>query len=227
MATKPSKARKITRGSPFGYCCHACGRCCRHFRIQVNPYEVLRLARQLGISTTAFVRDFLSGGPFLARDEGGACVFLSGQSCRVHAARPLVCRIYPLVRHLSAVGQETFSLIPPVIDSEGEVGALGCVDDYLREQGAFAYLAAADRYLELHTSMVGALERGILATAAPQAEGAYGPSGLTNLLDPDSMVEQYCTATDTKPPSDVESFAAMHIKAIEAWIDASGKGGLL
>lgn len=225
MTAKPTNQRDLTRESPFGYRCHACGRCCREFRIQVNPYEVLRLARHLGVSTTAFARDYLSDGPYLARNEEGACVFLSGRYCGVHADRPLVCRIYPLVRHLSATGQETFTLLPPVAGSESESCGDGCVADYLREQGALDYLAAADRYLELHHKMAWVLQHAAVTADALQAESGQGHPGLTDLLDPDAMVDHYLAATNAKHPSDTETFSALHIESVEVWLDALLKGG--
>ena len=43
-----------TRGASFSYTCNRCNRCCRDKRIQVNPYEVLRLSRNrrvIGVSS--------------------------------------------------------------------------------------------------------------------------------------------------------------------------------
>ena len=45
----------MRRDSPFSYACHACNRCCRNKAIRVSPYEILRLARYLGVSTTQFI----------------------------------------------------------------------------------------------------------------------------------------------------------------------------
>ena len=45
----------MERGSLFSYVCHACNRCCRNKAIRVSPYDILRLARYLCISTTQFI----------------------------------------------------------------------------------------------------------------------------------------------------------------------------
>ena len=45
----------MERDSPFSYACHACNRCCRNKAIRVSPYDILRLARYLCISTTQFI----------------------------------------------------------------------------------------------------------------------------------------------------------------------------
>jgi Fe-S-cluster containining protein len=81
--------------SPFSYTCNQCSRCCYNKRIQVNPYEVARLARNKGLSTTDLIAQYFEPGtPHLDNQSGGACVFLTDQGCGVHADRPLVCRIY-------------------------------------------------------------------------------------------------------------------------------------
>ena len=86
------------RESAFSYSCQGCSRCCYHKVIRVGPYEALRLARHLGISTTTFLREHTeAGGTVLrTRPEDGGCVFLGAEGCTVHPARPLACRIYPL-----------------------------------------------------------------------------------------------------------------------------------
>src|SRR6202163_3878351 len=47
----------MRRDSAFSYACHACNRCCRNKAIRVSPYEILRLARYIGISTTQFIEN--------------------------------------------------------------------------------------------------------------------------------------------------------------------------
>ena len=126
----------LQRDSPFSYACHACKRCCQHYRIKANPYEVLRLARHLGLTTTAFIDAHLVDDAYLPHDEEGHCRFLGEQGCTVHPARPLVCRVYPLGLHVDGQGVERFSHLQPHPRTEGEYGATGTVDDYLRQQGA-------------------------------------------------------------------------------------------
>lgn len=67
----------MTRESGFSYACHACKRCCRNKAIRVNPYEILRLARRLKMSTTDFIaHNTEAGGTVLRSREDGNCVFL-------------------------------------------------------------------------------------------------------------------------------------------------------
>ncbi|MGI8570370.1 MAG: YkgJ family cysteine cluster protein [Methylocella sp.] len=69
----------LQRESAFSYACHACKRCCHYKASRVGSYEILRLSRYLGISTTEFIGRYTeAGGTVLrTRDENGACVFLN------------------------------------------------------------------------------------------------------------------------------------------------------
>jgi Fe-S-cluster containining protein len=134
----------------FQYTCHRCLRCCAHKRIRVNPYEVYRLARNRGLSTTAFIAEHtIEGGTELARREDGTCVFLSGEGCAVHADRPLVCRLYPLGRHVVPGKRDRYFMVETHPESEGVFGGEGTVESFLTAQGVGPFAAAADRYHEL------------------------------------------------------------------------------
>ena len=100
---------RAAREQTFGYFCHACSRCCQGKVIQVNPYEIARLARHLDVSTGAFQEKWTEGGKgtVLARTEDDACVFLGRGGCTVHGDRPLVCRLYPLGRQYFPDGTES------------------------------------------------------------------------------------------------------------------------
>lgn len=39
------QSTSITRDASFGYVCGRCSRCCQHKHIQLDPYEIARLAR--------------------------------------------------------------------------------------------------------------------------------------------------------------------------------------
>jgi Putative zinc- or iron-chelating domain len=90
-----AQCAETSRSSEFGYVCRRCSLCCRDKRIQINPYELARLARAQGETTSEFrERWTLDGqGTTLGQKEDGTCVFLGSQGCEVHADRPLVCRL--------------------------------------------------------------------------------------------------------------------------------------
>ena len=61
MAYKDTLAQvtyDLERESAFSYQCNGCMNCCHNKAIRVAPYEMLRLARRLGISTTDFIKTY-------------------------------------------------------------------------------------------------------------------------------------------------------------------------
>jgi len=143
-------AEGFSASDAFMYACHRCLRCCSHKRIHVNPYEVYRLARHLGMSTTEFLTAHtICGGTELARREDERCVFLTENGCGVHADRPLVCRLYPLGRHVVLGDTATYHLTETHPESAGVFGETGTVESFLASQGAGPFEEAADRYFAL------------------------------------------------------------------------------
>src|SRR5262245_42571997 len=132
-----------SRSETFGYVCHRCSRCCRNKDIQVNPYEVARLARARNETARQFRAAWTIDGTVLRRKSDGSCVFLGPQGCEVHADRPLVCRLYPLGRHLRSDGSEYFTIQKGHPLSEGEFTERGTIAHYLEAQGVEPYIAAA------------------------------------------------------------------------------------
>src|SRR5260370_1452310 len=136
------------RYQAFGYVCRHCSRCCHHYDVQVNPYEVARLARRIGTTTTAFratsTRD--GAGTALKRTDAGACVFLGTAGCTVYADRPLVCRLYPLGRRLTPEGAESFVQFEGLPQSAGEFTNTGTIEGFLESQGVAPFIEAADEY---------------------------------------------------------------------------------
>ena len=216
----------MRQDTPFSYQCNGCGRCCYHKRIQVNPYEILRLARNLGISTGDFVRRHLErNGPYLRATDDGACIFLDGKQCSVHADRPLACRTYPLGRRVSATGEETFVELAPHPQTEGVYGQDGSIGAFLTRQGAYPYMEVADRYQALFYRMFDALQPAFesapeLAESVPSAmlSGDDTPAFM-EWLDVDQIVGHYCDKQRLEIPENPASKAELHIAAIDIWLD--------
>ncbi len=170
-----------TREAPFSYECGRCNRCCRDRIIQVNPYEVLRLARAVGLATGEFIDSFIDLDRMALRcSSDGTCVFLGDSGCTVHADRPLVCRLYPLGRIVRG-DHERWVVLPESDGSEGTFGLERSVYDYVDAQGALPYMRAAD-------ACHAVLEEALLAEDAAQGD-ATGDEARW-LLDVDSLVEQ-------------------------------------
>src|SRR5271169_1382542 len=138
------------RSQVFGYICRRCMRCCYNKRIQINPYESARLARNLQQATTEFRAAWTKdgAGTALKQTETGACVFLGDKGCTVHPDRPLVCRLYPLGRHVLADGTESFSLTEGHPQSAGEFTNNSTIAEFLDSQGVAPFAKAADEYFQ-------------------------------------------------------------------------------
>jgi hypothetical protein len=212
----------LQEGSPFSYACQRCGRCCVGKRIQVNPYEIARLARRLGI-TAAEVRARYTqdgAGVVLDQDERDACVFLGPEGCTVHPDRPLVCRLYPLGRHIEESGRVSFSHVDLEPPPGGLFGTAGKVSEFLEGQGAAPFIAAADAYFAWYCAATHAL-----AATAGNAVDADGDGA--DLLDLDAAVERHCAEKGEEPPHDLEQRLRLHLELLHARLDsAGGEAGL-
>ncbi|NEV61538.1 YkgJ family cysteine cluster protein [Thiorhodococcus minor] len=117
MSTKPDIPFKsavmpqaLTAESRLRFRCHkgiSCfNACCKAADVTLTPYDILRLKRRLGLSSTELLRrhtvpfqmdaDGLPGVK-LKTDESGVCLQLAGDAgCAIYADRPTVCRYYPV-----------------------------------------------------------------------------------------------------------------------------------
>jgi Fe-S-cluster containining protein len=208
-----AQCAETSRSSEFGYVCRRCSLCCRDKRIQINPYELARLARAQGETTSEFRKRWtLDGqGTTLGQKEDGTCVFLGPQGCEVHADRPLVCRLYPLARHVLTDRGEYFTTLEGHPQSKGEFTNRGTVADYLATQGAMPFLEAADAYFRW---LCDAHERLDLTVEAirtgPDKEMQY------DLLDMDAMIARHCAATGSPEPTELLERMDLHLQLLYA-----------
>jgi Fe-S-cluster containining protein len=208
----------MDRNSRFSYQCQACCRCCHNKLIQLNPYEIARLARHLGISTGEFIANYMTADqPYLLFLPNTACVFLGEQGCTVHGDRPLVCRLYPLGRHMSGEGVESFSQLQPQPGSEGIYGEDGTVQDFLDSQDVAAYMQAADHYLQLFYRLFDRMwaDPDMPEQDAGTTTSDRPPQALAQWLDMDTAIANYCQVQDLAVPDDLEQRMQLHIRSIE------------
>jgi hypothetical protein len=212
--------------SPFGYRCMRCSRCCHHQRIHLNPYELVRIARNRGLRTGEVItRHTVEAGTVLRFDgPEDACGFLGKNGCDIHPDRPLVCRLYPLGRCVTPTGETGFTRLSPHPQSEGvftppdrlEPG--DTVDRFVRDQGAEPYLRAADRYFDLFRKLRRILER--CARRDPAVgEIELRPKGIGNWADVDSVVAAHCAEHGQPVPEDAETAIGLHMEAMGRWAD--------
>jgi len=215
----------FTRQSPFGFACSRCLGCCRFKKIQLNPYEIARLADNRDLTTTAFIdRYTTTGGTILQANPEGSCVFLDAEGCAVHPDRPLVCRLYPLGRFVDYLGVETFAQVALEEGCQGALHENGAVIQYLEEQRALPFMHAADRYLDLLWHLMETLKEQELAPAQSEAvlaavravgDGGDGPEAAW--VDMDRAVADYCRRSNLPVPEGINDKMAMHIKAVREW----------
>ncbi len=89
---------------PLNFVCRQCARCCKNSNIRLSPYDIMKICRHLGISTTEFHakhskfildtqnNDFLT----CLLQTSPQCLFLEGTTCTIYASRPQGCRTFPL-----------------------------------------------------------------------------------------------------------------------------------
>jgi Fe-S-cluster containining protein len=221
----PLRRTGLNRQTRFFFSCSQCLRCCRHKKIQVNPYEIARLAANRRISTAQFIERYThDSGTILNWEKDGACVFLDSKGCGVHPDRPLVCRLYPLGRHVLSSGEESFSEIEPDQDCRGVYGDEGVIKAYLDSQGACSFMDAADQYLELLWRLYLILEK---AAAEPEKQNAIAgvfqnfAGGERNsdigFADVDAVVAAFCEKMCMPVPNNIDGKMSIHIQAVEAW----------
>jgi uncharacterized protein len=212
------------RDSAFSYQCHACNRCCHNKAIRVNPYEVLRLARYLGISTTEFIeRHTEAGGTVIRSKENGDCGFLGERGCSVHPDRPLACRLYPLARWVTPEGAESFGHLTPHPKSEGVYGNSRTVQDYLDHQQLEPFFEIGERYGKLYQRMVDLLEnldpRELDRRSERRAAVDELPAGqLASMwIDIDAAVPDAVQVRSLERET-IEQEIENHIRRIERWL---------
>lgn len=215
--TIPIRRTGLLRSSLFGFTCNRCRHCCTNKKIQVNPYEIARIADRLGIPTTEFIERFTAeNGSFLKFTDRGSCTFLGPEGCTVHSDRPLVCRLYPLARHVGEKGEEWFSELEPEVSCKGHYLSVGTIADYLAEQDGIAYIQAANIYLNLLWELMSALE----TRQQNDAETCPIEEEMTpeNWMDMDEAVKSYCLRHGMEVPRTINEKMRLHIEALRKWI---------
>jgi len=220
----------LTRESAFSFRCRVCGGCCRNKAIRVAPYEALRLARNLGVTTTEFYRSYtVERGAFLRDKPDGSCIFLNARGCGVHPDRPLVCRLYPLGQIVDRRGRELFGIMPLHPGCAGLLGTEATVASYLESQEVEAYFRYEKAYSAVFRKMLKMLARVPPAKTKkaaparkerrsdpPPAQGEL----LSAWLDIDRTVEWACRKNGRQKPDGLDEAVHTHLRAIKDWLVA-------
>jgi Fe-S-cluster containining protein len=217
----------LQRESAYSYQCSACSRCCHNKAIRVGPYEILRLARRLGMTTTEFIARHTEAGGTMLRmhdENNSACIFLNQQGCSVHPDRPLACRLYPLARWVDPDRHESFGHLTPHPKTAGVYGTSATVGDYLDQQGIAPFFEMGDRYGAVYERMVSRLEglesEEIDRRPSRRSDVDETEPGLaaSPWIDVDKTVTEFCKANRRPIPDDIDGAVAIHIEALDSWI---------
>ncbi len=169
-------AQDLTENSPFDFACKddlpCFTQCCKDVNIYLTPYDVLRLRKTLGISSSGFLekyaRSFLSkvGNipvvQLLMDPQTLYCPFVSEEGCQVYEDRPWACRMFPL--DLASTTDAKFRIIAGKERCKGLFErSKGTVKDWLQSQGVLEY-SQMDR--EFQSVVPGSFKPG-----APMNEG--------------------------------------------------------
>ena len=209
---------KLYRDSKFSFECKACGLCCHDKKIQLNPYEIVRLADRLKIGTAEFLTSYTTPGePFLLFSENSVCVFRTDEGCAVHQDRPLVCRLYPLGHHLTGEGVEHFRCTKPQPGCNGDLGDNGTVASFLDSQEVRPHTEATKKYLELFYRLYDTMYQQL---DAQDIDDLPQSSVVNHLLlkewfDVDGAIDLYCAEKKLPIPTDLARRINIHINALE------------
>jgi Fe-S-cluster containining protein len=202
----------LQAGSPFFFKCQVCGVCCSNKAIRISPYEALRLARSLKISTSEFLRAHTEeGGTVLRNKPDGTCVFLNPRGCGVHPDRPLVCRLFPLGQITDKRGKLRYASMPLHPDCLGLFDTDGTVESYLESQGTGPYF----HYDRVYAGLDKMLREKLSAPRGPA--GMPSPSFLSLWLDVEASVASYCGLGNGTAPQDLDELVTLHIRALNEW----------
>ncbi len=148
--------------SPEVRCFNAC---CRNLNQTLYPYDILRLKKALGLSSSEFLKRYTkqhigpeSGLPIVTLKPGDArrltCPLVTEKGCSVYSDRPSSCRTYPLVRAISRCREtgritEGFALLKEQHCLGFKEGKEQTVRQWMKDQEAANYNQINDKLMEI------------------------------------------------------------------------------
>jgi uncharacterized protein len=102
---------KLSLSDSFSFSCgkelECFNMCCRDINLFLSPYDIVRIKRRLGITSSEFLRTYTFplfpkevGHPVILMkmlpDETKNCPFVSDEGCMIYDDRPWSCRSFPL-----------------------------------------------------------------------------------------------------------------------------------
>ena len=128
--------------------------CCSNIDISLTPYDVLRMKKRLGITSTEFLKDYtvpyemekdgIAGIKFRPVENGTACRFMKPEGCDIYSDRPTACRYYPVAllsmrKQDEYVDRDSYAIVKEDHCKGHEVNRRITIADYRKEQGLDEY----------------------------------------------------------------------------------------
>jgi len=128
--------------------------CCSNIDISLTPYDIIRLKKRLGISSTEFLKDYtvpyelekdgIAGVKFRPVENGTACRFMKPEGCSVYEDRPTACRYYPVAllsmrKQDEYTDTESYALVKEDHCKGHDESRRITIADYRKEQGVEEY----------------------------------------------------------------------------------------
>jgi Fe-S-cluster containining protein len=128
--------------------------CCSNIDISLTPYDVLRMKKRLGITSTEFLKDYtvpyemekdgIAGIKFRPIEGGSACRFMKPEGCDIYTDRPTACRYYPVAllsmrKQDEYVDRDSYAIVKEDHCKGHEVNRSITIADYRKEQGLEEY----------------------------------------------------------------------------------------
>ena len=146
--------------------------CCSNIDITLTPYDIIRLKKRLGTTSTQFLRDYtvpyefekdgIAGVKFRPVENGTACRFMTPEGCSVYEDRPTACRYYPVAllamrKQDEYTDTQSYAIVKEDHCKGHEVARTLTIDQYRQEQGVAEYdeLARGWRQLILQKKSAG------------------------------------------------------------------------
>lgn len=206
--------------SEFSFRCHPgvdCFTfCCKNVDLDLYPYDVIRLKKELAIDSESFLRDYTElkkgGNPFFPTlklklvpyGEEQACPFLSESGCTVYRNRPTSCRTYPLERAVdrSAAGgrpEEFYFLTNHNYCHGHREPDLTSVRKWVRSQRLDEFNLMNDLWAEVDTLFASNPWRGEGAGGSRQQMAfmsCYNIDGFRSFVDENGVLSQFVIDRD-------------------------------
>jgi Fe-S-cluster containining protein len=128
--------------------------CCKNIDIMLTPYDIIRLKKRLGMTSTEFLKqytepfefgkDSVAGVKYKPKEGTSECQFVTDEGCSVYEDRPTACRYYPVGLLSTRRQDENFDRASYALIQEDHCHGHFedrklTIDEYRQEQGLEEY----------------------------------------------------------------------------------------